>query len=235
MVYGVPPEYNKVNETVTLQRIGQLLDLAGFSANDVQSMAAIAWRESRFNSHARNPASIKARQPDGRIAAGLYQNMTSLSEEKTVAAHFYDPWTSTKMARSKFVASRDAGFSGFRPWGLTDDGAHSLAMPDGSKQNLDNPWVPDKVEGAADAVSGAVDAVKDIPTQIKDFVITYSFAVGIFFVGAAIVIIGIWLLIGDTKIGKTATGLVETFAAPEAKLAAGVAGKGRSRLPSVVT
>lgn len=73
---------------------------AGFTPAQVPIMVAIAFRESRFEPGAVNPNGG---------ATGLWQIFPG-------GERYKDPMTNARAARAKFVASKAAGYSGFRPW-----------------------------------------------------------------------------------------------------------------------
>lgn len=94
---------------LTSRQVAALAREAGFHGAQVPAMVAIAFRESRWIPTAVN-------HEGG--ATGLWQIYPG-------GPQYLDPVTNAHAARSKFLASQAAGYSGYRPW--------ASSRPSGSK------------------------------------------------------------------------------------------------------
>lgn len=92
--------------TLSPRQVNALARAVGFSRSEAAIMTAIAFRESRYQPRAYNPAG------PGNGAWGLWQIAPG-------SAALFDPMANAQAARAKFLASQRAGYSGFRPWAST--------------------------------------------------------------------------------------------------------------------
>lgn len=192
------------------------LKAAGFSGDEILPMTAIAWKESRFVSDARNPTDKSQRQSDGRVAAGVWQIMTRLPEDKIVSQGFYDGATNARMARSLFESSIRNGYSGYRPWGFSTD---AEAKAYGVAHNK-FPGEHGSLLGSIVSDLNPANALGGVAGEVRSVLASFAMPVGLGLLGGLLLLLGVWLLIGDTRAGRTVAGLAEAVAVPEAKGAA---------------
>lgn len=203
--------------------IAGFLKAAGFPESIWPTMIGIAYAESSGYAgppHARNPQTPPATQANGYVARGLFQIRNQLTEEKAIAQGYYDGAKNTVLAKSIYESQ------GLKAWQTYTNGDYKDHVPDLSN----NPLVPDVVEGPVDAVTGAVSGAVDAlnPATWFGFIRDAGITTGMFIGGGVLMVAGVWLIIAQTKVGKSArslaTGLATTVAAPEVK-GAQIAGK----------
>lgn len=85
---------------LTAAQVAAFAKAAGFTSHQIPIMVAIAFRESRFE-----PGAVNSNGG----ATGLWQIYPGGEQYK-------DPLVNARAARAKFVASKAAGYSGYRPW-----------------------------------------------------------------------------------------------------------------------
>lgn len=195
------------------------LKTAGFPENLWPTMVGIAYAESGGRATARNPANKATTQADGYVARGLFQIRNQLTEEQATKQGYYSGLKNTQLAKSIYDSQ------GLKAWEAYTNGSYKSHVPDGN-----NALVPDFIENPIDDVTGAISGAADAlnPATWFGFIKDAGITTGMFIGGGMLIVLGVWLLISQTKAGKVATGIVETIAAPEVKGAAAVSKAGKA-------
>lgn len=163
------------------------------AAKFYQTATAIALAESGGDTNAKNPNSS---------ASGLFQIMVSAHKDKIGGRDIFDPAVNVDVARMVYQAAGNS----WSPWQAYTTGAYKKYMDDADLPDKNDFKVsPGEVAGnLGDAVSAPFKLAAGITQDVMRWLASGALVIGASLLALVLFGLGVWLLLSNTKAGKTA-------------------------------